>query len=76
MAGVFAAVSVLLLSLVCLAEASRPGVSYFLRQPNSEVTADGTTFGATKWALLIAGSAGYGNYRHQVNHHSSGRLEI
>ena len=69
MAGVYAAVFVLL-SFICFAEASRLGISDFLKLPNSEVTSDGETLGATKWALLIAGSAGYGNYRHQVNQHA------
>ena len=70
MAGVYAAASVLLLSLVCVVEAARLGVSDFLKLPNSEATGDGNSFGGTKWALLIAGSAGYGNYRHQVSQHS------
>lgn len=37
--------------------------------PTDEVTKEDETNKGTRWAVLIAGSAGYWNYRHQVIHH-------
>lgn len=47
---------------LCLAVASayRPGIDGFLQRPEHNFTGE-------VWALLIAGSAGWGNYRHQAD---------
>lgn len=45
---------------------SRSAFDRFLRLPKSEDESE-VGFSGTKWALLIAGSAGYGNYRHQAD---------
>jgi legumain len=36
-------------------------------EPDEPVDADVDEIGGTRWAVLIAGSSGYGNYRHQVS---------
>lgn len=36
-----------------------------IRLPTEPVDADSDE-GGTRWAVLVAGSSGYGNYRHQV----------
>jgi legumain len=38
-----------------------------IRLPDEPVDADVDEIGGTRWAVLIAGSSGYGNYRHQVS---------
>ncbi|WJX94609.1 legumain [Trifolium repens] len=38
-----------------------------IRLPDEPVDADVDEIGGTRWAVLIAGSSGYGNYRHQAD---------
>lgn len=59
-----------LLLSVCLCSAwARPRLEQAIRLPSQRAAAaDETDDGAvgTRWAVLIAGSSGYYNYRHQV----------
>lgn len=58
-----------LLLLLCVANALGQtlapwdGKSAMKSEEEEEETKEGT-----RWAILIAGSSGYGNYRHQVPH--------
>ena len=63
--GFYAAFSLLALLIVPLVNVdSRP--DFFLRLPSDGRTNGGDDAVGTRWAVLIAGSNGYGNYRHQV----------
>jgi len=69
--GLYAALSLLALLLVPLANVDArpilPSTDFdsFLKLP-SDVNGDGDAVG-TRWAVLIAGSNGFGNYRHQAD---------
>ncbi|KAH0465386.1 hypothetical protein IEQ34_005489 [Dendrobium chrysotoxum] len=51
-------------ALLCMLVLSRADV---IRMPSKGSSFDGEEEAGTSWAILVAGSSGYGNYRHQAD---------
>ncbi|KAK8963633.1 hypothetical protein KSP40_PGU011084 [Platanthera guangdongensis] len=60
----------LLLSLLCMQtpyRSARVGWESVIRMPTEATSSAGEEEPGTRWAVLVAGSSGYGNYRHQAD---------